>query len=408
MPVREFVAVCVIACAVLASRLALAQTLLPDGPSFDCSKARSRIDRSICADSSLAALDRRLAELFAIAQAQTLDPGELKKTQRKWLRGRDDCEAADCIAQSYQQRIETLATFTGRFATPFASRLCALFEQADTRAAALAAQSGVDDINNDGTTKTTAACTPGTANVQCAAYVDDKNHAIDIQPQGFEWNTYSALGRAPFRFEGRTFVYHSRDVALIEPSYISFVTPENREVRVCDFATNNTSATLEGGDEVCAAVAADEGIELVELAGMTGEGTAFSRPDTYLKASGAVDIDNDGLDENVVELSYASGAGQGCTFNYFELLADDQQSLLNNSNSRPVRELQAIADDGYHERNCGNIANRLFKFDDKIYYETNAANNQLVPHEVRKLDGTAVDTLCTFEREVTTKVKTLY
>ena len=133
---------------------------------------------------------------------------------------------------------------------------------------------------------------------------------------------------------------------------------------------------VEGGDEVCAAVESGERIEAVELAERANAGLAFIAPGYLIKSSGNVDIDNDGLDENVIELSYESGAGQGCTFNYFELLAEDRKSLLNNSNSKPVRELQGIADEGYRGRNCGNIENRLFKFDNKIYYETNAANNR--------------------------------
>lgn len=393
--------------ALLASGSAIAQTA-PEGPSFDCNKARGRVDLLICADAELATLDRGLAELFAGAQAQTLDPGELKKTQRKWLRQRDDCESAECVTQQYRQRIETLATLTGRFATTFSARLCGLFEQSQTRTPTLEATAGANDINNDGTTDIATDCTSGTANIPCTTYVDEKQRPLDIQAQGFDWNTYSALGRAPFRYEGRTFIYHSRDVGLSEPAYISFVTPQNREIRVCDFETENKSATVEGGDDVCAAVAANDQIEPIELTRSSGEGVAFARADTYMRATGAVDIDNDGLDEKVVELSYESGAGQGCTFNYYELLDDDERALLDNANSKPVRELQGIANDGYRERNCGSIVNRLLKFDDKVYYETNTTNNRLVPHEVRKLDGTAVDTLCTFEREVTTKIKTLF
>src|SRR5687767_3664394 len=82
----------------------------PDGPSFDCAKARARIEKSICADPALAALDRRAAELFALALTHAEDPGDIKRAQRRWLRERDDCDADACVKNSYEQRIEALET----------------------------------------------------------------------------------------------------------------------------------------------------------------------------------------------------------------------------------------------------------------------------------------------------------
>jgi uncharacterized protein len=326
-----------------------------EGPSFDCRKARSRVDKSICADPELAALDRRLAELFALALSHAPDPGEIKKAQRRWLRERDDCEADACVKNSYEQRMQALETYTGRLPVTLARTLCARLEMPETRAATLERTSGIEDINNDGTPETATACAGGTANVPCVWYLDADERPVSIQPQGFEWLTYSPLGRSTFRYENRTFVYYARDAALAEPSHVSYVTPTNREFRMCEFETNVGSAV-----------------------------------------------------DEVMELSYESGGGQGCTFNYFELLTDDRRSLLTGSKSAPVHELQRVPPEGYRGRNCGRIDNRLFKFGNKIYYETNVTNNALVPHELRVLDGTAVATVCTFERQVTTKVTRVF
>jgi uncharacterized protein len=390
--------------------LAAAQQLVPASkPSFDCTRARSKAEKTICADAQLAALDQRTSELFGLALSHSPDPGDIKKEQRRWLRERDDCEDAACMAKSYEGRIEVLETYTGRLPERLARTLCARLETPETRAETLERRAGIEDINNDGAPETAAACAGGTANVPCVSYVDARGKPVLIQPQGFEWTTYSPLGRAAFRYENRTFVYYSRDAALAEPSHLAYVTPTNREFRVCEFETSVGSAVLEGGDDVCAAVETREGIEPVELVSAADrQATAFGRPDTFVRSTGAADIDNDGLDDEVIELSYESGGGQGCTFNYFELLGEDRRSLIANSKSNPVRELQGLTGEGYRGRNCGNVENRLFKFDGKTYYETNVTNNRLVPHEVRVLDGTAPATLCTFERQVTTKVKTLF
>jgi uncharacterized protein len=379
------------------------------GLGFDCSKARSKIDKSICADPQLSALDRKNADLFALAQSQGNDERDVKKEQRRWLRTRDDCEDTTCVKKSYEQRIKELATYTGFLPAPLLRTLCARFETPETRAETLERKAGAEDINNDGRPEIATQCSGGTANVPCASYVDENDRPIHVQPQGFALDTYSPLGRSAFRYDDHTFVYYSRDAGLAEPSYVSYITPTNRELRVCDFDTNIGSAVIEGGGEVCAAVESGERIEAVDLTSIVNRQTnAFDRPDTFAQSVGNVDIDNDGLDEALIELSYESGSGQGCTFNYFELMAEDRKSLLNNSNSIPVRELQGLPSEGYRGRNCGDIDNRLFKVDDKVYYETNVTNNPIIPHEVRVLEGTAVATLCTFERQVTTRVRTVF
>jgi hypothetical protein len=347
--------------------------------------------------------------LFALALSQSPDPGDIKKAQRRWLRERDDCEDAACIARSYEQRLDALATYTGRMPATLVRTLCARLETPETRAQTLERKLGIEDINNDGTPEVATACTGGTANVPCVSYMNEDGKPVLIQPQGFEGFADSPLGRSAFRYENRTFVYYSRDAALAEPTHVSYITPTNREFRVCEFETAVASAVVEGGDDVCAAVEANERIEPIELTSIADrQSVTLSRPDTFAKGTGTVDVDNDGLDDVIIELSYESGAGQGCTFNYFELLSEDRSALLGSSKSKPVRELQRLHDEGYRERNCGVVANRLFKFADKIYYETNLGNNEHFPHELRVLDGTAVGTLCTFERQVTTRARRVF
>ncbi len=87
-----------------------------ESPSFDCAKAESSAEDLICADSDLAALDRRVAERFAAAleTARGLDVGaraaedELRAFQRGWIKGRDECWKADdlhdCVAFAYLRR----------------------------------------------------------------------------------------------------------------------------------------------------------------------------------------------------------------------------------------------------------------------------------------------------------------
>jgi uncharacterized protein len=382
----------------------------PATPSFDCSKARGRIEKLICADAQLAMLDRRVSDLFGVALTQAVGDADLKRSQRRWLGERDDCKESSCIATSYEARIKELSELTGRFPLARSTAICEQFIDPPKRASARSSIAGADDINNDGVADRASQCEGGTANIPCVAYTDKDGKPLPIQPDGFEWMTYGAFGRAPFRFEGRTFTYYTSDEAMEQPAFITYVTPTNREVRICDFETVVASAVLEGGEEVCAALeTGDERIELLEVSSIAATNAfAPDRSDTQARAIAKIDIDNDGLEEDLVELAYSSGAGRGCEINYFELLGEDAKSLANNSNAASVRELQGLGASGANGRNCGLVSNRLIRFADKIYFEANAKNAPGTPHELRILEGEAVASVCTFEREVRTKLKTLY
>jgi len=82
-----------------------------EGPSFDCAKAASDAEKTVCGDARLSALDREVAALYKAAQT---GPGELDVAaeQRGWIKGRDACwqavDANRCLVESYQTRIVEL------------------------------------------------------------------------------------------------------------------------------------------------------------------------------------------------------------------------------------------------------------------------------------------------------------
>ncbi len=88
-----------------------------DGPqlpvaSFDCAKATQWVEKTICSDSALAALDRRLSRVFAEARRE-LAPrtAKLLAEQREWLGDRQECGTeedqpaqAACLSARYEER----------------------------------------------------------------------------------------------------------------------------------------------------------------------------------------------------------------------------------------------------------------------------------------------------------------
>ncbi|MAM63242.1 MliC family protein [Maritimibacter sp. UBA3975] len=87
-----------------------------DGPTFDCAKAEHDAEIAICENADLAALDRRLADVYGavLDAAGGMDAGaeaavaELKASQRGWIGGRDECWKSDdltgCIRDAYLRR----------------------------------------------------------------------------------------------------------------------------------------------------------------------------------------------------------------------------------------------------------------------------------------------------------------
>ena len=79
-------------------------------PSFDCRKATSSVERSICISPELSALDRQLAQAFAAASTRTTDKVGLRKDQNKWRTTiRDKCRTGECIADAYGPRTRALS-----------------------------------------------------------------------------------------------------------------------------------------------------------------------------------------------------------------------------------------------------------------------------------------------------------
>jgi uncharacterized protein len=99
-----------------------------EGPTFDCSTVKADVERLICSDAALAALDRKLDAVYNAALAKAgAGPlvRQLRQEQRGWTKGRDDCWKANgqdtwitatwavntvrhCVDAQYRQRTSEL------------------------------------------------------------------------------------------------------------------------------------------------------------------------------------------------------------------------------------------------------------------------------------------------------------
>lgn len=76
--------------------------------SFDCTKAAQTVEKLICSDHSLSALDDQLSQVFAHASEQSANPLALKEEQRDWIRNSRNLTYAEAIKKAYDQRIKEL------------------------------------------------------------------------------------------------------------------------------------------------------------------------------------------------------------------------------------------------------------------------------------------------------------
>jgi len=93
------------------------------GPTFDCANASGQVEKLICSDAGLAALDRRMAEVFAAAVKEWPEvAAEQRAYQRGWIKGRNDCwkesDPRACTEASNRTRIVELQIKSGQLMAP--------------------------------------------------------------------------------------------------------------------------------------------------------------------------------------------------------------------------------------------------------------------------------------------------
>ena len=84
------------------------------GASFDCAKAGTAVEKTICGDAELSSLDEHLSRYYAVALEQAgAGAACLKGDQRSWVKTiRNPCGAdAQCLTAAYLQRLAALDGF---------------------------------------------------------------------------------------------------------------------------------------------------------------------------------------------------------------------------------------------------------------------------------------------------------
>lgn len=91
--------------------LVFAVPLVANAASFDCKKARTKVEKSICNDPELSQLDEQLATAYKKTIATHPVPSYVKARQRDWLKLNPFCDPQNfqaCLKKNYKERLSNL------------------------------------------------------------------------------------------------------------------------------------------------------------------------------------------------------------------------------------------------------------------------------------------------------------
>lgn len=102
------------AAAIAAPAAQIPVSAAPAGPSFDCAKASTPVEKTICADPLLGRLDRAMADNYSAMRNSDIGVEareELKASQRQWTAARSSCSTTQCLADRYRARIDEICDY---------------------------------------------------------------------------------------------------------------------------------------------------------------------------------------------------------------------------------------------------------------------------------------------------------
>lgn len=404
--------------------------------SFDCSKATTEVDKTICKNEWLGNLDEELA-FFYTSLRESLSKEKssaLLSEQRKWVRERNkSCETAynkkSCLSDRYTKRVNSLKIQYEEPLLPNKGELneiCGEIAELDPAGRRKYGDRNHEkgegeksyDINNDGVSETAESCHGGSMHVPCVEFKNPDGSKIDIETINYEWKTYWTYGLEEFNKEGKWFRLHSYDDRLEQPEYVSYITPRNNEYVVCEFENKEVedfspNRSITEADEICSAIMNGDSTKITSIT--LPESPMISRSDmrdlgryeTGLERQGYLDYNNDGSPDYIGELEYSSSAGGGCDYNYFDELSEDRKSFIDSENRSLLLNMQTVDLEGRHP-NCGSswngkYMNHFFSFDKEIYFDHRTRDSR----GVFKIKNNKIHEICSVKKSHDTIVKSV-
>jgi len=408
------------------------------GASFDCTKATTKVEKTICENKWLGRLDVDLSYYYkkVMVGLSQSESNNFLSEQRNWIKERNKrCEGSrntkSCLGSFYRKRVTNLKIRYEEPLLPISQELKNICGEISELTSFQRKKYGDPikilnsenntrsyDINNDGINEIAQNCHGGTAHIPCIRFKLPDGTILRTDTINYEWKSYWTYGLKIFNNNGKWYSLHSYDDHFVKPAYVSYLTPENNEYVVCEFDNKeienfHPNTDLEESSDLCLEVMNTNSTQIRNIL-LTDE-PIISRSDvrdlgryeTGLERQGFLDYNNDGTPNYIGELEYASGAGRGCDYNYFDELAEDRKSFVDNEQRDLLLKMQKVNLDGRHP-NCGSSSkgkymNHFFEFRNKIYFEYKTHSDRAI----YKLENNQIYEVCSVKKTYTTSVKSV-
>jgi len=405
--------------------------------SFNCDKASNDIEKTICSNWSISQDDEKLSKYFTVVK-EALKGGELIafiSDQKQWLKERNtECRLneegarAECLQTHYKARITDIEhkhnAFLFRF--PSEQKLREICTNISLNPSVYTELNQIIedkfDVNNDGLEENITCTSQGTAHVPYCEYKLPEGENIEISTIGFEWKNYWTYGLKFLNIDGKTYKLNFLDDQHKKPAYLSYITPVNEEYVVCEYTdqqieTMVPNPQINDSKDICLAVQNNDLSKISYLSFTEQVESNISKQERFQNSSstpvqqGKLDFDNDGTLNNLVEINYASGAGRGCDFHYYDEITLDSTGFTTSEPRNLLLKMQSVDLNAFHP-NCGSFmivngrgmqSTRYFKYKDLNYYEYHTKTD----HKVFLIADHTIKTVCISRKKAETSLKTV-
>jgi uncharacterized protein len=405
--------------------------------SFNCDKASSDIEKTICGNWSISQDDEKLSKYFSVVK-KSLQDNDLKafiNDQKQWLKKRNtECRLteedarAECLQAHYKDRIREFKRKYNAvlFRFPSEQKLHEICTDISLNPSLYTELNQIIeekfDVNNDGVEENVSCTSQGTAHVPYCQYKLPEGKNIEIGTIGFEWKNYWTYGLKYLGVEGKTYKLNFLDDQHEKPAYLSYITPVNEEYVVCEFENKQIETMIpnpqiDESKDICLAVQNNDLSKISYLSFTEQVESGISKQERFQQSwstpmkQGKLDFDNDGTLNSLVEINYASGAGRGCDFHYYDEITLDSTGFTTSESRDLLLKMQSIDLDAFHP-NCGSFmivdgqgmhGTRYFKYKDLNYYEYRTKTD----HKVFLIADHTIKTVCISREKATTSLKTV-
>jgi len=281
---------------------------------------------------------------------------------------------------------------------------------------------GVFDVDNDGMAdRVVSGKRIGTRHGDMFTLTDPLGRAHEYAvDQDDPWRWTLGAGWLPFRGFFYAVHFHGEDGSF--PSHMTLHTPMGSEV-ICAFrssVTEHASALSPADQPLCRRVV-DQGIDDAAIGPSTPRSSDRRETDTNLprrrethaQAEYVVDFDNDGVDERLVLLAFATGAGRGFDNRYFDITESSDRAAGGDGGRALLMRLQGVdLTDTYPIRDRPSNMPRWVRIDGKMYLENRhvgpSESRAALFHDLRTVQDGAIRDVCNVTFEVATSIRKLF